>query len=160
MPEGCQLPRQAYQNDEPPRHGRKAFVGGSRGICEGKKDKSEVVCLSESSYQSVGDTLMEVPKPLLQSLKSFNSFKNNSWDLLSTRHYYGLWKFDGKIGERSGKCSGNFYSHEPSYLFVLMWLAKLKKKIRAQSSTCNDYIYIHAFMHSKNILSIRFWSVF
>lgn len=29
--------------------------GESRGMCGGRGDKSEVVCLLESSYQSVGD---------------------------------------------------------------------------------------------------------
>lgn len=52
MPKGCQLPRQAHQNDEQARHGRKAFTEGTRENCGGRRDESG---LSESSYQHVGD---------------------------------------------------------------------------------------------------------
>lgn len=53
MPEGCQLPGCAYQNDEWPRHGRKAFPGRQESICEGGESKE--VCLSELSNHSISD---------------------------------------------------------------------------------------------------------
>lgn len=110
MPEGCQLPRRAHQNDERPGPGRKAFTGGTRGIRGGRREERRAACRSESGCQSAGD---EDGRPQV-------GFTISNIEFSPVPAQLGALEIPCKEVGRPDRCGGNFHSPEPSYLLVSM----------------------------------------
>lgn len=92
--------------------------------------------------------MMEVPRSVLQSLKSTNLFKNYHWSLSTpgTDRGSGNTIVDGSKIWQIVVIS----IHINHVILVSMWIIKIKKNIQNQHSVCNDYIYIHSFKKYSN----------